>query len=106
SKLREPAEVIAVPVRDNQMVDLLKPGVFSGRHDATGVTNGARSNIACVHEQRFPGGRDEERGIAALDVNYIDSERLAGLGLRNGDRSGKGESRNYHDYAAHQIRSL
>ena len=56
SELCQAAEVVAVPVRDDQMIDLLKPGVLGRGHDAAGIAHGARGDIACIHEQRFPGG--------------------------------------------------
>ena len=33
--------MIAVPVRDDQMIDLLKPGVLDRLHDAAGIADAA-----------------------------------------------------------------
>ena len=93
SELRQPSEVVAVPVCNDQMIDLFKPSIFDRRHDAAGITNGARRDIARIHEQRFPGRRDKQRRIATLDVDYIDVEHLCRLALRNSDRSRKRHSR-------------
>ena len=54
------AEVIAVPVRDDQMVDLLEPGVFDRIHDAARIANRRGAGIAGIDEQRLAGRRDEQ----------------------------------------------
>ena len=39
SERGEAAEVVAVPVRDDQMIDLREPGVMDRGHDAAGVAH-------------------------------------------------------------------
>ena len=78
-ELGQAAEVIAVPVRDDQMIDLGEAGVMDGIHDAAGIANGAGRDVARIHEQRLAGGRDEERGVAAFDVDDVDVESRAGF---------------------------
>ena len=80
-ELGHAAEMIAVPMGDDQMVDLGEAGVLGGRHDAPGIADRRLGrDIAGVDEQRFAGRRDEERGVAALDVDHVDVQRGAGLG--------------------------
>ena len=76
SQFGQAAEVIAMPVRDDQMIDLLEAGVFHGRHDSRGVSRRLRAGIAGVDEQRFARRRNEERRIAALHIDDIDVECL------------------------------
>ncbi len=77
------AEMIAVPMGDDEMVDLRQTGVLDGRHDAPGVPDRrVRRHIAGIDEERFARWRHQERGVAALDVDHVDVERGAGLGGR------------------------
>ena len=59
---------------------------MDGVHDAAGVAGGARRDVAGVHQQRLARGRDEEGGVAALDVDDVDVE---GFALRGGGRGGE-----------------
>ena len=82
-ELGEPAEVIAVPVRDDQVVDLRQARIVDGFHDAAGIARrGDGAGVARVHQHRLTGGRDEERGIAAFHVDDIDRQRFRGPVLR------------------------
>jgi hypothetical protein len=47
------AEVIAMPVRDDQVIDLLKPRVLDSRHDASSVSDSAASAVSRIYQQRF-----------------------------------------------------
>ena len=50
-----PAEVIAMPVSRDQMVDLREPCIFHRGHDALGVANRPCASIACIDQQRLAG---------------------------------------------------
>jgi hypothetical protein len=68
-----PADVVAVIVRDQQVVDLLDAGGAYRLHDPLRI---ARARIAGVHQHRLPARRGDERRLAALDVDEIDVQRL------------------------------
>ncbi len=50
------AEVIAVPVRGDQVVDLREAGVLDRGHDATGVAHRGRAGVSRVDQQRLADG--------------------------------------------------
>src|SRR5690349_9957713 len=77
--------MIAMPVRHDEMIDLLNPGVFYSVHDAAGITYGC-AGIAGIDEQRFMRGRHKQNRVAALDIDHVDIQRLGCL------RQGKGGS--------------
>jgi len=69
--------VIAVEVRDQQVVDLRQAGIMNRRRDPFRIPSlGARP--ATVDEQRLPGRRDDQRRLPAFDVNEVDLERFLG----------------------------
>src|SRR6185436_1631313 len=79
-ELLHTAVVVAMPVRNDQLIDLREAGILGGLHDARGVTDRRlRSGVAGVDEQRFTRWRDEERRVAALDVHHVNVERRARL---------------------------
>src|SRR5262245_61488203 len=48
------AEVVAMPMRDDEVVDLLQFGVFCSSYDALGVTNRSRSSgVSRINEKRL-----------------------------------------------------
>src|SRR5579871_2352709 len=73
------AEMIAVPMSRNQVIDLRDARVFRGRQDAPRVTS---SRISCVDEYGLARRRHEERRVAALHVHHVDLKWLRGLALR------------------------
>src|SRR5437868_7499170 len=77
--------MVAMPVGHDEMIDLLKPGVFDGVHDAAGVTYSG-SSISGVDEQGLMRGRHKQNRVAALDIDDVDIQRLGRL------RHGKGGS--------------
>ena len=85
------AEVIAVPVRRDQVVDLREAGILDGGHDALGVARRGRAAVARVDQQRLAGRRDEQRRVAAFDVDDVDVQglRRAALGGRNAAASAR-----------------
>ncbi len=73
------AEMIVVPMRRDQMIDLRQTGILDRRHDAIGVARGRRPDIAGIDQHRFARRRHEQRRIAALDVDHVNVERRACL---------------------------
>jgi len=69
-----------MPMRDDEMIDLLEAGVFDGVHDAGGVAGRGGSCVTGVDEQRFMGRRDKQRGVAAFDIDDVDVQCSARLG--------------------------
>jgi len=56
SQFRHSAEVITVPMRRDQMIDLLQPGVFDRILDAFRIANRSRAIVARIDQQRFADG--------------------------------------------------
>ena len=52
-ELGKAADVIAVVVRRDQMIDLRDPGVLDGRHDAVGVADRGGARVPGIDEDRF-----------------------------------------------------
>jgi hypothetical protein len=73
--------MIAVIVRDDQVVDLLALRHLSdGFHDPVGI---AAARIAAIDQDRFARGRDNQRRRAPLDIDPIDVQPVVGgAGLR------------------------
>ena len=76
SQLGHAAEMIAVPMRRDQMIDLLNAGVFHRIENAICVANRPRAVIAGIDQQRLARRRNDQRGVAALDIDDINVERL------------------------------
>jgi len=75
-ELGKPAVMIAVPVRDDHVIDLRDARIFRGLDDASCVARCTHAAVARVDEQRLARGRYEERRVAPFDVDDIDLERL------------------------------
>ena len=93
-QLGKSADVVAVVVGGDQMIDLLDARIGRSGNDARGVAAVAR--IAGVDEQRLSRRRDNQRGVSALDVDDVDLKRLRCTGLRRRigcDETRGGESR-------------
>src|SRR6185437_11897776 len=75
------AFMVRMPVADDHLVDALQSGALCGGEYALRVAIPV-PGIAGVEEQRFTGGRDEQRRSAAFDVNPVDFQ-IAAL-LRRG----------------------
>ena len=79
---RHPAEVIAVIVRRDQVVDLLQTRVADGRCNPIRVANGDGSAVPGVHQERLPRRRHEQRRVAPFHVDQVDVEPARGRPLR------------------------
>ena len=84
SELGHAAEVIAVPVGGDQVIDAAEAGILDRGHDPVRIPRRRRPAVAGVDQHRLSGRRDEQGGVAALDVDDIDLEILGGARLRRG----------------------
>ena len=62
-----PAKMIAMPVRGDQIVDVVEPGILNRVHDAVAVPD-IRPAAAGIDQRRVARRRHEERRVAALHV--------------------------------------
>ena len=65
------AHVIDVIVGDDEVIDRLHAGGAGGVDDPAGI---ALAGISGVDQHRLAGGRDDERGGAALGVDEVEAE--------------------------------
>jgi len=90
-ELGHAAVMVAVPVGDDQAIDLGEAGIFRGGEDAAGVADRA-VGVAGIDQQRLACRVHEQRRVAAFDVDDIDVEtRARALGARG--RGGQAEKR-------------
>src|SRR5690242_2469503 len=61
-ELGQSTKVIAVPMRCNEVIDLLKPGILHCIDDTSRVAGCRSASVARIDEQRFAGRGNEERG--------------------------------------------
>ena len=97
---RDAADVIGVVVRHDEVVDPRQPGLLHRRRDAIGVA-AVEAGVARVDQQRLARRRDNQRRLAAFDVDEVDVERLsrwAGTGVdpAAGPREGKQQQQGSH----------
>ena len=95
------ADMVAVIMGGDQVIDLLDPQSMGGRDDArrTGIVagNAALFRVAGVDQQRLAFGGDEQSAAAALD---IDGDHLQGIVLcrcRDGGQRQKGKRRQWQE---------
>jgi hypothetical protein len=85
-KRRQSADVIAVPMADDHVIDPRQAHRFRCGGDARGVAV-AVAREAGIEQQRLPVGRDEERGGASLDIDPGNPQTTAaGLCQRRADQ--------------------
>jgi hypothetical protein len=77
-QLGHSAEVVAMPVGGDQVIDLREAGVLDGGHDAIGVPGSRRARIPGIDQYRPAGRRHEQRGVSTLDVHDVDVESFRG----------------------------
>jgi hypothetical protein len=70
-----------MPVRDDEVIDLLQSGVFDGVHDSTGIARRSCAGIAGIDEQRLKGRRYKQGGVAAFNIDDVDVESARGARL-------------------------
>ena len=72
------ADVIAVVVTDDHVVDAIDPGLLHRGHDAIRITSGRIRQVAGIDQQRLPGaenpvgGRHDQDRLSALGVDEVD----------------------------------
>src|SRR6185295_10854872 len=79
---RDAARVISVIMTENEVVDLLEPGLLGDREDPLRVPS--VDLPAGIDQERFPRRGHNQRGGAALDVNPVHI-KSPGLRLRRAD---------------------
>ena len=89
------ADVIGVVVRDHEIVDAREAGLSNNGRNTVGVA-AVEAHVAGVHQQRFAGGRHDQRGLTAFDVDDMDVERLFWLRSR---QLGRPRERSGHEQA-------
>jgi hypothetical protein len=90
-EVRHTAHVVGVVVGDEQVIDAADACLVHGGLDALGVA-AVMISPAGIDEQRCAGGRDQQRGLAAFDVDCVNDEVL-GFGVsRCGKRGGRKQS--------------
>ena len=100
-QFREAAKMIAMPVSNDQVIDLRNAGVFQSGHDAFGIANGARSHVPRVNQDRLTRGGNKEHRIAALDIDDIDVQcrscrpRLGSQGRRGNSEGQQKKQRSF-----------
>ena len=89
---RRAADMIPVVVRREEVVDLRQAGRAHRRRNPRRVTFARRGRrTAGIDQQRLSGGRHDQRGAAAFDVDLINAE-----GIGRADRTG-GQQRGQHE---------
>ena len=105
-ELRNTARMIAVPVGDDQMIDLSQVRVACRGDDASGVAYRSGATVARIDQQRLARRRDKQCRVAAFDVHDVDVERLRGSRLCQRRRSGQCNDRQESEEAAHSLTPL
>src|SRR5882762_8733986 len=96
--------MIAMPVSNDQMIDLRNAGVIQSGHDAFDVANGTWSHVPRVDEDRLTRGGHKEHRITALDIYNIDVQccsRCARLGNQRRHGNSEGQQKK-NDLFAHE----
>ena len=73
-ELLHPAEMVAVPMRRDQMVDPGHARILGGRHNPVCVADGAGPRVAGVDENRLAGWRHVKDCVPTLDIDDVDLE--------------------------------
>ena len=99
-QLRHSADMIAVIVSDQNIIELLDAGLVGGRQDAIGVAAFV-SRPAGIDQQRLPRWADNQRRLPALDVDEINLQGFrargsSGAWTRNQNTKAQTENGNQH----------
>jgi hypothetical protein len=81
--------MVAVPMRRDHVINLLKLCVFHRVDDTSGIPRRRWPGITCIDEQGFPRRRNKECGISAFNVDDIDIQRPRSLCLSAGEDAGE-----------------
>ena len=74
-----PAYVVVVEMRHHHIVDVVEAELFERGDDTARVPP---SGIAGIDQDRFAGRCNEQRRLAAFDVNEINLQRFRGISSR------------------------
>ncbi len=70
-KLGHRTEMVAVPMRRDQVIDLFEAGSVDRGHHPIRIARRCRPAVARVDQHRLAGGRDKERRVAAFDIEDV-----------------------------------
>jgi len=71
-----PSEVIAVPVRGDEMIDLLKARIVDRSQDSTRVTVTAGAHVPCINQKRLAGRGHHQHRLATFDIHHVDLQAV------------------------------
>ena len=66
------AEVIAMPVRGNEVVDLRQTGILGSFENSPGIAHGVGTAVTGIDEHGFPGGAYKQGRVAAFNIDDVD----------------------------------
>ena len=104
-ELGDASGVVDVVVGEEDVVDVVEAGAFGGGGDAVGVA-ALIVGPACVDEERVVIGGDEERGLAAFDVDEEDLQVAGGVLGAEGGTEGDEQTGNESEGAREAQRRL
>src|SRR5712691_3145714 len=105
-ELGKSADMIAVEVSGDHVIDLRHPGIPDRGHDAIGVADRGITAVSRVVDDGFAGWRDPQLGIAAFHVDDVDVERFRHGPLCCWKRPRKRNGRYDRHQNAHRASSL
>jgi hypothetical protein len=76
-ELRHSADVVAVVMRDQNVIELLETGSLGSGHDSLGVP-AIEARPSGIDQQRLPGRTNYKRRLSSLNVDRVNLERLTG----------------------------
>ena len=74
-QLGDPANMVAMIMRDQQVVDPLQTCLLRRLDDAVGVAR-LQTRPTRIHQQRLAGGRHDQRTLPTFHINEVDGHRL------------------------------
>ena len=73
----QPAEMIAMVVRDDHVIDLRDSRVLRRRRNAPGIAHRRRCRVPGINQHRLARRRDKQHGVPALHVHHINIQRAS-----------------------------
>ena len=77
--------MVEVIVREQDEIDFVELRIFCGSNDAISVAV-VEAGPACIDQKGLSGRGNEERGLAALDINKVDLKSLSRLGTADAEQ--------------------
>ena len=76
SEFGQSSKVIAMPMSDDQMIDLLKSRILDGRRDTACIARSRCARISRIDQERFARRRNEKRCVPPFYIDDINLEIL------------------------------